>query len=131
MLREAVRLDPKYARARQTISECLTISGRLEEAVEEIKKAMELDPLSLHTNAAVVMHNYYARRYTEAINQGRQTLDLDPSFFPTRFYLGLAYQAVGKHKEAVAELEQAQALSGRSTLMTANLAAVLASGWKI
>jgi TolB-like protein/Flp pilus assembly protein TadD len=127
VVRQAVRLDPKYPRARQTLSECLTVSGRFEESVEEIRKALDLDPLSLHTNAAVVMHNYYARRYTEAISQGRQAVELDPGFFPTRYYLGLSYQANGNHKEAVAELEQARALSGGATLMTATLATTLTS----
>jgi tetratricopeptide (TPR) repeat protein len=88
---------------------------------------LDLDPLSLHMNAAVVMHNYYARRYTEAISQGRQAVELDPGFFPTRYYLGLSYQANGNHKEAVAELEQARALSGGATLMTATLATALTS----
>ena len=43
--RQAIALDPKYPRARQTLAENLTIRGRFEEAVVEAKRALELDPL--------------------------------------------------------------------------------------
>jgi len=54
----------------------------------------------------------------------------DSSFFPIRFYLGLAYQASGQLTEAVAELQQARALSSGSTLVTATLAGALAMSGK-
>jgi eukaryotic-like serine/threonine-protein kinase len=130
LLRKAVRLDPRYPRARQALAECLTMTGRFGDAITEIDKALDLDPLSLHMNAAVVMHNYFARRLADAIKHGRQAIELDPSFFPTRFYLGLAYQANGQLTEAVAELQQARALSGGSTLVTATLAGALATSGK-
>jgi Flp pilus assembly protein TadD len=106
------------------------MTGRFGEAIAEIDTALDLDPLSLHMNAAVVMHNYFARRLVDAIKHGRQAIELDPSFFPTRFYLGLAYQASGQLSEAVAELQQARALSGGSTLVTATLAGALAMSGK-
>jgi TolB-like protein/Flp pilus assembly protein TadD len=126
LLRKAVGVDPRYPRARQALAECLTMTARFGDAIGEIEKALDCDPLSLHMNAAVVMHNYFARRHADAIKHGRQSIELDPSFFPTRFYLGLAYQANGQLTEAVAELQQARALSGGSTLMTATLAGALA-----
>ena len=131
LLHKAVGVDPKYQRARQTLAECLTISGRFDEALAEMQKALDLDPLSLHTNAAVVMHNYFARRYAEAIKHGRQSIELDSSFYPTRFYLGLAYQASREFEEAIAQFQHAQTLSGGNTLMTAALAAAFASAGKV
>jgi eukaryotic-like serine/threonine-protein kinase len=130
LLRKAVSIDPKYQRARQTLTECLTMTGRFDEAIAEIQQALDLDPLSLHTNAAVVQHNHFARRYTEAIKHGQQAIELDPSFFPTRYYLGMAYQASGEHNEAIAQLQQARALSNGNTLVTAALAAAFASSGK-
>lgn len=131
MLGKALQVDPKYPRARQGLAEVWTLAGRFDEAIAEVQTALDLDPLALHMNAAVVMDKYFARRHAEAIKHGQQTIDLDPSFFPTRFYLGLAYQANGQFAEAIAELQQARALSGNSTFMTATLAGALASSGKV
>ncbi|HSE37921.1 MAG TPA: tetratricopeptide repeat protein [Blastocatellia bacterium] len=130
MLRKAVALDPAYPRARQWLAECLTMTARFDEAIAEVEEALELDPLLLHTNAAVVMHNYFARRYDDAIERGIKSLELDPNFFPTRLYLGLAYQASGRLSEAVAELQEARVLSSGNTLVTATLAGALAASGK-
>ena len=127
LLRRAVALDPKYPRARQGLSDCLTEMGLFEEAAAEVARALELDPLSLHMNAAVVMNYHFARRDEDAIEQGRRAIDLDASFFPTRFYLGLAYQQNGQFAEAVAELQQARALSNNNTLVTATLGGAFAA----
>jgi eukaryotic-like serine/threonine-protein kinase len=131
LLRKAVSVDPKYPRARQTLAECLIIRGRFDEAIAEIQKALDLDPLSLHTNAALVMDNYFARRYAEAIKYGHQCIELDSGFYPTRYHLGLAYQASGEIVEAIAQFQHAQTLSSGNTLMTAGLAAAFASAGKI
>jgi TolB-like protein/Flp pilus assembly protein TadD len=127
LLRKAVAIDPRYPRARQSLAECLTLSGRFDDARKEIETAFELDPLSLHVNAAIVMDNYFARHYDEAIKRGQKALELDPNFFPTRLFTGLAYQATDRLDEAVAELRQARVLSGGNTLMTATLAAALSA----
>ena len=127
LLRKAVELDPKYPRARQALAECLTMTGRFGEAIAEVEMARDLDPLSLHMNAAVVMHHYFARHHEDAIEHGRKALELDPSFYSARFFMGLAYQASGRLSEAVAELQQARILSGGSTLVTATLAGTLAA----
>jgi serine/threonine protein kinase/Flp pilus assembly protein TadD len=129
-LREAVALDPKYPRARQTLAENLTISGRFEEAVIEAKRALELDPLALSLNAHMAMTYYFAREYHRGIEHGLRTVDMEPNFFPGHFYLGLAYQANGQFAEAVAALQQARALSNNSTLMVASLGGAFAAWGK-
>ena len=130
LLRKAVSLDPKYPRARQTLAECLTLMRKHDEAIAEVQKALDLDPLSLHMNAAFVMHTFFGRRYDDAIKHGSQAVELDPAFYPTRYYLALAYQAKGEHEEAVQQLTQARTLSGGNTLMTGGLAAALTSAGK-
>ena len=114
ILRKAVSIDPKYPRARQTLTECLTLMSRFNEGIEEIHKALDLDPLSLHLKPAVVQHNYFARRYAESIKQGQQ-----------------AIEASGEFEDAINQFQQAQTLSGGNTLMTAALAAAFASAGKV
>jgi serine/threonine-protein kinase len=130
LARRAVMLSPGYPRARQTLAECLYVQGRFSEAASEIERALELDPLSLHVNAAVVMEYHFGRRAEDAIAQGRRALELEADFFPTRYMLGLALQQAGRLKEATAELEQARALSSNNTLVAAGLAAALAEAGK-
>ena len=50
--------------------------------MEEVKRGLDLDPLSLHMNAAVTMDCHFARRYEEAIEYGRRTVEMDANFFP-------------------------------------------------
>jgi Flp pilus assembly protein TadD len=69
---------------------------------------------------------YFSRQYVEAVEQGRANVEMDPNFFPTRFFLALAYQQLGRFSEAAAELEQARTLSSNSTLMLASLGSVFA-----
>jgi tetratricopeptide (TPR) repeat protein len=77
-----------------------------------------------------VMTLHFARRHEEAIQHGRAAVNLDPGFYPTRFYLGLAYQQTAQLAEAITELQQARSLSHDSTLMTAALGGALAAAGK-
>jgi serine/threonine protein kinase/Flp pilus assembly protein TadD len=124
--RAAIDLNPNYPRARQGLADCLTTKRQLAEAAVEVRRALELDPLSLHMNAAVVMTYYFGRQYDQAIEHGRATVEMDPSFYPTRFYLALAYEQRGRLSDAASELQQAAILSNNSTLMMASLGRVLA-----
>src|SRR5262249_49609986 len=128
--RLAIELDPKYPRARQVLSECLVTKRHVIEAMTEVKKALDLDPLSLHLNAAVTMTCHFVRRYEEAIEYGRRTVEMDENFFPGYFYLGLAYLEHGQHSEAVAAFEKATALSSNSTLTLSALGGAFAFSGK-
>jgi len=126
-LHAAIELNPNYPRARQALADCLTMRKQFVQAEAEVMRALELDPLSLHMNAAVVMDCYFARRYDQAIEHGCAGVELDKNFYPTRFYLGLAYQQKRLFLEAATELERATVLSNNSTLMVASLGGVFAA----
>lgn len=126
-LRKAVERNPNYPRARQALSEGLVLQRRFDESRREVMHGLELDPLSLYMNAAVVMHGYFSRRFDEAVRHGRGAVELDPNFYPMHFYLGLACQQTGQLAEAVSELQLASRLSGGSTLTVAALGGALAA----
>lgn len=77
--------------------------------------AHDLDPLSLAISADIGWVKYFAHDYDAAIRQYRATLELDPDFSWARFPLGLALEQTGNLTEAIAELEQALRIAGRST----------------
>ena len=128
--RAAVDIDPSYARARQTLSECLIAKGDAAGSIAEIKRALDLDPLSLHTSAAVTMMLYFSRQYDEAIEHGVRTVEMDSTFFPSYLFLGLAYVERRRYSEAVAALQKGTEVSGNITLMQASVASAFAFAGK-
>src|SRR4029450_2497837 len=97
----------------------LTATGRLEEAVQEMKKALELEPASLIMNTFMGATLYYAGRYDVAIDQCRRTIEMDPNFAVADWHLGLAYEQKQVFDAAIEEFKKATSLSGGSPLMKA------------
>lgn len=124
---KAIALNPNYAPAHHFFADYLKAMGRFDEALEEIRKAQELDPLSLAISAGAGHVLYLSRRYDEAIEQYRNAVELDPSFMQTHVWFGRPYLEKGMFAEAIAELETGVKLSGESTLALAMLGHGLAS----
>jgi DNA-binding SARP family transcriptional activator len=92
----------------------LTAMGRLEEAFAEVRRAHELEPLSLNINTDFGLLPYLMRQYDRAIDEYREALELDQNFVYTHWKLGLAYEQKAMYEEAVEEFQRAIALSGGS-----------------
>jgi tetratricopeptide (TPR) repeat protein len=54
--------------------------GRFDEAIIEMRKAENLDPLSLIINADLAELLSLAHYYDESIRQSRKTIEMDPNF---------------------------------------------------
>src|SRR5207247_2577156 len=106
----AVELNPNYATAHHWFSLWLVKLGRFDDANDERKRGVELDPLSLVINAELGDDYYLARRYDEAIAQQRKTLEMDPGFYYAHFILGEALAAKGAFEQAIEEYRKAHAL---------------------
>jgi len=129
--RRSIELKPDYATAHQWYAiHYLTATGRLEEAVQEMKKALELDPASLVMNTFMGATLYYAGRYDEAIDQCRRTIEMDPNFAVAHWHLGLAYEQKQILDAATEEFKKAISLSGDSPLMRAALGRAYAESQK-
>jgi serine/threonine-protein kinase len=129
--RRSIELKPDYATAHQWYAiHYLTATGRLEEAVQEMKKALELDPASLVMNTFMGATLYYAGRYDEAIDQCRRTIEMDPNFAVAHWHLGLAYEQKQILDAATEEFKKAISLSGGSPLMRAALGRAYAESQK-
>ncbi|MCP3959428.1 MAG: tetratricopeptide repeat protein [bacterium] len=119
--RRTFELNPGYATAHHWFAELLALRGRHEEAIEQVKLALDLDPLSLIINTLLGWVYYYARRYEEAIAALEETLELGPGFAPAVFWLGLTHQQQGRLEDAAAVLLKAIEHSDRSPMMVAAL----------
>ena len=118
----AVTLNPNCATAHHWYAIYLTFRERYDEALEEIRMAQTVDPVSLIVNAAVGLVQYYAGRYDEAIEQSSLTLELNDRFFPAYTVLGRAYTLKGMYGDAVSAFETVIELSGRRSSAIALLA---------
>jgi len=113
-LTQALDLNPSYADAHLRYGAYHSAMGRLDEALAEMKRAQELDPISLIINTLLGRTLYFGRRFDDAIEQLRRTLEIDSNFERAHFFLGRTYMQQGRSAEAVAELQHAVVLSDGS-----------------
>jgi TolB-like protein/Flp pilus assembly protein TadD len=118
-LKRALELNPDYSLAHQWYSYCLTVTGRMDEALNQINQALELDPISPTINAAAGRALCYARQYEASVEQLKRTIELDPHLSLAYFYLGQTYTLQGKYEEALASFQHALDLSGKFPWATA------------
>lgn len=76
--KRAISLNPNYAVARNGYSNYLVAMGRLDEAIKEIERARDIDPLSVHITFWLGQTLYHARRYDEALRQDLRGLEMLP-----------------------------------------------------
>jgi TolB-like protein/DNA-binding winged helix-turn-helix (wHTH) protein/Tfp pilus assembly protein PilF len=110
--RRAIQLDPALAIAHLRYAELLSNSGRHDEAIREIGRAHDADPLSLVIASNIGRFLFYARRYDAAIYELQKILVLDPNRAYARIHLGMSYARKRMYPEAIAEFKQADALLG-------------------
>jgi eukaryotic-like serine/threonine-protein kinase len=105
--RRAIELNPNNANAHYFYAfNYLMPTNHIEEALEQFRLALALDPL-----AAIVKTNYAltlmdAHKYAEAREQFDQILERDPSFGPALFYLSQLEATQGQWAEAVSTLQK-------------------------
>ena len=111
--RRAIELNPNNASVHYFYAfNFLMPENRIEEALNEFRIAMSLDPLS-----PIVTMNYgltlmVAHRYPEAVAQFNKVLERDPSFTPAHYYLSQVYATMGRYAEALSELQKTGAVKG-------------------
>jgi TolB-like protein/DNA-binding winged helix-turn-helix (wHTH) protein/Tfp pilus assembly protein PilF len=125
----AIELNPGYATAHHWYAWHLSLLGQYDQAIEEMRKAKNLDPLSLIINADLAELLVIAHFYDESIIQSRKTIEMDPNFALAHNQLAQAYLQKHMNGEAIAELQKAVELSAGCPTCIANLArAYAASG---
>ena len=128
--RRAIELNPNLAIGHHWYGAFLARMGRQDEALREILKARELDPLSPLINTTLGWHYFVSRQTDLAIEQLKQTLDFAPNYSPARRLLEACYEQKAMHREAVAEWQTALTLSGNPELAASIGQDFAASGYK-
>jgi serine/threonine-protein kinase len=113
--RRALELNPASPSVRHLYGFlCLRPTGRLDEALSQLQRAVELDPLAALYNTELGYLSYLTGQCDLGIAQHLRALDLDPGFFLPHYLIAVAYGYVGRHDEAIAAAEKACELSGRN-----------------
>ena len=120
--RRAIDLNPGYATAHHWYAWHLSLLGRNSEAIAEMRKAQNMDPLSLIINADLAELLAIAHLADESIEQSLKTIEMDPNFALAHNQLAQAYLKKNMFAEAISELRKAMDLSGGSPTFTANMA---------
>ncbi len=130
--KKAIALNPRYAPVRHLYSTYLaTVWGQFDEALAEINKALELDPLSLPINHMAACLLLFARRPDEAIAQFRKTLEIDPRYPMAHNNMGYAFEYKQMYPEAVEAFLQGNSFGDTSAENMAALERTFkVSGWE-
>jgi TolB-like protein/Tfp pilus assembly protein PilF len=99
--RRAIELNPNYATAHDGYAMLLSARGRFADAIDQVTKAADLDPLSMIIAVHAGWPFYFARDFEGAIRRFRKALELDERFIPAHGWLGMALGQQHRYAEAI------------------------------
>lgn len=121
LFKKAIALSPNFATAHQWYALKLVSTGRSNQALAEMNRALELEPDSIAINADLCQMLYFLERYDEAEIQCKKTLEMDSNSFNAHTNLYLVYTAKGMYREAVEEFFVRERLSVNHTTLPGDL----------
>ena len=110
--KRALELNPNYATGHHWYSIYLTAMGRHAESLAQIKRAQEVDPLSLMINTDLGFVLFYGRQDDLAIEQYHKTLEMDKDFVVAYWRLAIIYAQKEMYDEALAATQKMRELLG-------------------
>ncbi len=108
--KRGVELDAGSASAHQWRGYFLIARGQQQEALDELTKAKELDPLSDTVSLLLSVSFLFSRQFDQSIQQSRKMIEAEPDFWWGHFLLGWAEVETGKYEEAIQSLNRATQL---------------------
>lgn len=110
--RRALQLSPGDSWTHVHLADYMSIRARHDEAIAEMKRGLELDPISRPHLGFFGLILYRARLYDAGILQCQRALDIDPNYANGLWFLALSLEQKGRLNESIAKLEKAVSLSG-------------------
>jgi TolB-like protein/DNA-binding winged helix-turn-helix (wHTH) protein/Tfp pilus assembly protein PilF len=105
--KRSIEINPNDATTHQWFGLRLAQEGRFDEALTEVARARELDPVSMTINSAEATVFYYSRQYDQAITRFVKAIELSPDAGGLHLHLSDVYRQKGMYAEATTELQKA------------------------
>jgi TolB-like protein/predicted Ser/Thr protein kinase len=105
--RRALEINPNLAQGHVHYSWYLQLVRPLDQAIAEMERAQELDPLTPLWSAWLGWQYWQAGQNDKAIDAARKSLELDPNFPVGLYVLGAAYAQKGMYEQAIASHKKA------------------------
>ncbi len=109
--KKSIELNPGYSTAYHWYGLYLLTNKRFDEAIEMLKQAEKLDPISLIINTNLGLAYSLAGQQDKAIEELNKTLILEPNFALAHFRLGETYLQKGDYVAAILEFQKASKLT--------------------
>ena len=129
-LLRALALNSTLATARLNYAAYLSTQARHDEAVREIRRAVDLDPRSIRTHAFGTVLLLFARRNDDAVELARKGLEFEPNHAFTLAFQGVAYAEQGRFTEAVDNVQRAAQLDSSLTILALQAHVLAVAGRK-
>jgi eukaryotic-like serine/threonine-protein kinase len=127
----ALELNPHHAASYLWHGTQLVMEGNFEGGLPLVRRALELDPLTLFNQHMLAFCLFYARQYEESLSIYRELMETAPTHGLSYFGYSWTLSQLGRHEEAIDAAVKAIELSGPSPFITATLAyAYAAAGRK-
>jgi DNA-binding winged helix-turn-helix (wHTH) protein/TolB-like protein/tetratricopeptide (TPR) repeat protein len=107
---QAIRLNPRYALAHHWYGEFLGLMDRPDEAIAELKRALELDPFSLAVRSDMTRPLVRAKRLAEARQVLDEGLKIDPNWYWFPMMMSDILALEGRYRESAEQTWRAMAL---------------------
>lgn len=124
--KQAIELDPNDTEAHLGYAHLLSVTGRHEPALAEVRRAREISPFYPVATSLEGSFLTQAGRPEEAIQRLEEARQQYQHFWLIRLHLAEAYMAVGRNEDALTEAQAARQISGGGTMATAREVACLA-----
>jgi tetratricopeptide (TPR) repeat protein len=118
--KRALQLDPNLITGNPChYIEYLMAVGRSAEAITEVERVQEIQPLSIFLGLVLGWAYYANQYYDQAVRQHQKVLAIDPNFAFGHWCLGMDYSQKRKFKLAIEECRKARLLGGTRTVLSA------------
>lgn len=117
----ALKLNPNYGKVCHSYGAYLACMGRLDEAITEIERAHELNPLALEVNncAAAIFND--ANQYDKSMGFCEQMFQIDENYYPAYQKLAETYLLLESFDDAIDVLQKAVTISKGAATAKARL----------
>jgi tetratricopeptide (TPR) repeat protein len=104
--KRASELNPGYANTPHWQSQSFMFRGRFDEAVKEMERAFELDPVSAVINKDLATACFYVDQFERTIEFCTKALEIESKMLFAHYHIGLVYFARSMYEEALEEFQK-------------------------